>query len=338
VRQALEKFNVPGASLAVIDDYKIAWAEGYGVLSAESDATVTPETRFQAASISKPVAAAAALRLAEQGKLNLNAEVNDMLKSWKVPDGKVKKHPMQVRQLLSHTAGLTVHGFPGYVPSAPRPSLIEILDGKPPANTAAICPFIKPGYTYSYSGGGYCVLQLLLGDVTGLPFPQLMQEQVLEPLAMAHSTYEQPLPAALGSQAARGHRAEKKVLEGGWNVYPEMAAAGLWTTPSDLSRFAIDVARCYRGQGGKLFSQATARDMLTEVRGDYGLGLAVHGAGDAMRFSHGGANEGFRCLLMAVPATGQGLAIMTNSDDGARIFPEALKLTEELYAWPKEEK
>ncbi|REK17887.1 MAG: class A beta-lactamase-related serine hydrolase [Planctomycetota bacterium] len=335
--EQMEQHGVPGVGVAVFNDYAIDWADGYGVLAIESDAGVTPETRFQAASISKPVAAAAALKLAEQGKLDLDAEVNDVLASWKVPEGaNIAKMPIQVRQLLSHTAGLTVHGFPGYAVDAKRPTLIEILDGTPPANTGPIRPLIKPGYAFRYSGGGYTVLQQLLIDVTGQPFPELMQQAVLGPLEMTHSTYEQPLPAEWASQAASGHRPQKKPVAGKWHIYPEMAAAGLWTTPSDLARFAIDLSRCHAGEQGTLLSQQTAEEMLTAVRGNYGLGLAVQGEGETLRFSHGGANDGFRCLLMAYPATGQGIALMTNSDTGDRIFTDILKLAGQLYAWPKQ--
>jgi CubicO group peptidase (beta-lactamase class C family) len=332
----MEKHEVPGASVAVIDDYAIDWADGYGRLVATRDDKVTPETLFQAASISKPVAAAGVLALVQEGKLDLDAKVNDLLKSWQIPDNATtKQHPIKLRHLLSHTAGLTVHGFDGYAQYNERPTLVEILDGKKPANSQPVRPFLRPGYTFRYSGGGYCVLQQLLIDTTGSPFADFMMSRVLTPLGMSHSTYEQPLPTTRTEPFARGHRAKQTVILGGSNVYPEMAAAGLWTTPSDLARFAIDLSKSYAQGEGKLLTQQTVRRMLTVEKGTYGLGLAIWGEGEALRFSHGGANEGYRSILLAYPATGQGLAIMTNSDTGSDMFNDVIELVGKLYGWPK---
>jgi CubicO group peptidase (beta-lactamase class C family) len=188
---------------------------------------------------------------------------------------------------------------------------------------------------FRYSGGGYCIVQQLVIDTTGTPFPQFVQSRVLGPLGMAHSTYEQPLPESLAEQAARGHRPKQAVIPGRWHVHPEMAAAGLWTTPSDLALFAIDLSKSYSGKGSKLLNQETARRMLTVEKGTYGLGLSLKGEGQALAFSHGGSNVGYRCLLVAYPMTGQGLAIMTNSDTGGAMFNDVVKLAGELYAWPK---
>ncbi len=333
---AMDRHGVPGASVAVISDYGILWSDGYGTLVAEGDEKVTPETLFQAASISKSVAAGATLRLAEQGRLDLDGKVNELLKSWQIPAGSVSTaQPILVKHLLSHSAGLTVHGFEGYATTAKRPTLIQILNGEPPANSPKVQPIMKPDYKFRYSGGGYCVLQQLLIDTTGEPFAEFMQAQVLTPLAMTHSSYEQPLTGELARHTAVGHREEKKVIFGGYNVYPEMAAAGLWTTPSDLARYAIDIAKSHAGKGGVLLSQQSARRMLTRQNDLYGLGFFLKGEGEALSFSHGGANEGFRCQLIAYPATGQGVAIMTNSDTGGLLCGEIAKLVGELYLWPK---
>lgn len=337
ITELMEKHVVPGVSVAVIDNYAIDWAAGYGRLSVNSDEPVTPETMFQAASISKPVAAAAALVLVQEGKLGLDDEVNKLLRSWKIPDAAVtKNNPVQLRHLLSHSGGLTVHGFPGYRTFARRPTLVEVLDGAGPANTDPIRAFIKPGYSFRYSGGGYCVLQQLLLDLQdGATFPKIMHARVLEPLEMTHSTYEQPLPKTRSEPYARGHRENHAVVLGGFHVYPEMAAAGLWTTPSDLARFAIDLSQSHAHGAGKLLTQETVGRMLTVEKGSYGLGLAVRGAGDALRFSHGGSNEGFRCLLLAYPGTGQGVVIMTNAETGGLMLKDAVKTIRAAYGWPE---
>jgi CubicO group peptidase (beta-lactamase class C family) len=336
VAAEMERYQVPGASVAVVEGYEIAWAAGYGNRSLEPREPVTAETLFQAASISKPVTAIAVLRLVEQGKLNLDEKVNERLKGWKIPENAVtQKTPIQLRHLLSHSAGLTVHGFPGYASDKTTPSLLEILNGQPPANTPAIRSFLRAGERFRYSGGGYCVIQQLLIETTGESFPQLMSDLVLKPADMQHSTFEQPLPAALASQAATGFRPKQVAIAGKWHTYPEMAPAGLWTTPSDLARVAIDVAKSYAGKDGKLLSKDMAHKMCTLENRVHGLGFALTGTGQSLCFQHGGANEGFRCVLMMHPATGQGIAVMTNSDHGGKLTDAVAKSAAEAYGWPK---
>ena len=199
--------KVPGVSVAVINGGTIEWARGYGVAETGSATPVTPRTLFQAASISKPVAALGALRLVERGQLSLDQDVNERLTSWKVPENEfTKQEKVTLRRLLSHSAGLTVHGFPGYAADAPVPSLIQVLDGVKPANTAAIRADILPGSVWRYSGGGFTVMQQLVIDVTGRPFPALLADLVLVPVGMTDSTYEQPLPESRRAAAASGHR------------------------------------------------------------------------------------------------------------------------------------
>jgi CubicO group peptidase (beta-lactamase class C family) len=331
----MEKHAVPGVSVAIFDDYRIVWAKGFGVLRDGGQVQVSPETVFQAASISKPITAIAALRLVEQGNLSLAEPVNAQLKSWKIPETPItQKKAVELKHLLSHHAGLNVHGFQGYAIGEPCPTLLEVLDGKAPANSVAVRTMLRPGYAFKYSGGGYCVVQQLMIDATGKPFPQLMSELVLVPAGMKHSTYEQPLPDSLSSDAAVAHRAKRVPLKGKWHVYPEMAAAGLWTTPSDLSLAAIDVAKSYAGKGGHLLSREMAIQMLTPQNSRFGLGFVVQGEGDRLSFSHGGSNEGYRCQLVAYPARGQGLAIMTNSDTGLQMFASVLRVAGEAFGWP----
>jgi CubicO group peptidase (beta-lactamase class C family) len=335
VSAAIERHQVPGASVAIVEGYQIAWADGFGRRAASSEDPVQASTRFQAASISKPVTALAVLKLVEQGKLRLDDDVNERLTSWHIPDSPLAKdRPVTLRRLLSHTAGLTVHGFAGYSADSPCPSLLQVLDGAPPANSKAIRLDVKPGYMFRYSGGGYCVAQQLLIDVTGRPFPDFMKTQVLELLGMEHSTFQQPLPGDLVDQAAFGHRKDKSVIPGNYNVYPELAAAGLWTTSSDLAKVVIDLAKSASQGQGKILSQKTAAEMLTVEKGQYGLGITVQGAGTNLRFGHGGGNEGYRCEMLGYPATGQGLVIMTNSDTGGAMFGEVVKAAAEAYAWP----
>jgi CubicO group peptidase (beta-lactamase class C family) len=327
-------YATPGVSVAVINDGAIEWARGYGVVEAGDSTPVTLHTRFQAASISKPVASLAALLLASQGRLSLDEPVNARLVSWKVPDNEfTAKAPVTLRRLLSHTAGLTVHGFGGYPAGSPVPTLTQVLDGAKPANSAAVRVDVLPGSIYRYSGGGYTVVQQLLSDVTGKPFPALMSELVLGPLAMADSTYEQPLPEALRKEAASGHRGNGKSVPGRYHTYPEMAAAGLWTTPTDLAKFALELQRAREG-ASRVIPAATAREMTTSVMDDYGLGLGVSGTGAAASFGHGGSNAGFRCHMVAFFSGGTGAVVMTNGDRGGPLAAEILRAIAHEYGWP----
>jgi len=335
IAERMRFYNTPGVSVAVINGGAIEWWRGYGVTEAGGIQPITPHTRFQAASISKPVAAMAALRLVQDGRLALDEDVNAKLTSWKVPDNEFTKDgKVTLRRLLSHSAGLTVHGFPGYAAGAPVPTLLQVLDGAKPANTAPIRVDVVPGTLWRYSGGGYAIVQQLLLDVTHRPFAQTMHELVLQPLGMIDSTYEQPLPESLRAQAASAHGTAGKVIGGRYHTYPELAAAGLWTTPEDLARFAIGVQQAAAGKSSVL-SQATTREMLTVQKGAYGLGLSLAGGGRAARFGHGGSNAGFQCQMTAYVETGQGAVVMTNSDRGGMLAQEVLRAIAVEYGWPE---
>src|SRR5215472_157077 len=324
--------HVPGVSIAVIHDGKIEWARGYGVGSV-GGAPVTPETLFQAASISKPVTAMAVIHLVQIGRLNLDTDVNQYLKSWRVPANDfTRKARITLRELLSHTAGMTVHGFPGYASGAPLPTFAQILNGAKPANSPAIVVDIAPGSEWRYSGGGFVVMQQLLLDVSGKPFPALMKETVLGPAGMAHSTYEQPLPKSRMGEAAMPYHSNGQPTPGGPHVYPEMSAAGLWTTPSDLARFAIELQRALAGRSS-ILSAATAREMLTPIKGGWGIGIGVGGGAAHPYFEHNGANDGFQCDLVAYDS-GDGIAIMTDSDNGGMLAREILRTIAYERKWP----
>jgi CubicO group peptidase (beta-lactamase class C family) len=328
----MSELKVPGVSVAVIHEGRIEWARGFGVARVGGPA-VTPDTLFQAASISKPIFALAVLHLVDQGKLNLDTNVNDYLKSWKLPDNEfTAKDKVTLRRLLSHSAGLTVHGFPGYEAGAKLPTTPQILDGAPPANTPPIRVDVVPGSMFRYSGGGYVLAQQLLHDVTGIPLQKLMRDSVLAPFGMTRSTYEQPLPASRRSEAALAYRSDGTAVTGGPHVYPEMAPAGLWTTPTDLARYALGVRDALAGKS-KVISAATAREMLTPVIEVQGIGPQVGGSTARKYFSHNGGNEGYRCALVAYE-DGEGAVVMTNGDNGGGLMYEVLRSIAQVYHWP----
>ena len=334
IEERMRVHGVPALSIAVVNDGKIEWARAYGLADVESGRRATTDTRFQAASISKPVAALGALRLVQDGRLSLDEDVNQKLSSWKIPTNEfITQKPVTLRMLLSHSAGLTVHGFPGYAPGVDVPTVVQLLNGEKPANTAAVRADIVPGSRWRYSGGGVTVMQLLLTDVTGEAFPGLMRRLVLDPIGMTASTFEQPLPASLASSAATGYRSNGKAIAGRYHTYPEMAAAGLWTTPTDLARYIIDVQRSFTNGSGKVLSRDMTVAMLTRQVGSHGLGPGVDDAADSLRFGHGGANEGFRAMISGRATRGQGVAVMTNSDAGGSLIAEVAQAIAREYGW-----
>ena len=327
--ERMEHHNVPGVSIAVFNGGEIEWVRAYGMADVAAGRPVTERTLFQAASISKPVAATGMLTLVEEGVLDLDRDVNTWLTSWHVPaNDLLLEEPVTLRRLVTHTAGMTVHGFPGYARGVAVPNTVGVLDGE--GNTDPITVDAIPGSSWSYSGGGYTVMQLVVADVTGRPFPEVMRERVLEPAGMTESTYEQPLPESRHMQAATAYDSDGEPVEGTWHTYPEMAAAGLWTTPSDLARWAMAIQRSYAGGDGVL-SQDMAREMLEPGMNDWGLGPAIHSSGEY--FQHGGSNEGFRCAFVAFLDGGGGVAIMTNSDNGGDILGEILATLAVEYGW-----
>ncbi|HEX2211241.1 MAG TPA: serine hydrolase [Longimicrobium sp.] len=335
LQERMQYYRVPAVSVAVINDGRIEWARAWGEAEAGSGIAADTATLFQAASISKPVAAIAALRLVEQGRLSLDEDVNARLTSWRVPENEfTATEKVTLRRLLSHSAGTTVHGFPGYAAGDTVPTVVQILDGQAPANTRPVRVDTVPGSRWRYSGGGYTIAQLLMADVTGQPFAELMREQVLRPAGMIHSTYAQPLPADRAGSAAAGHSGAGTALPGKHHTYPEQAAAGLWTTPSDLARLLIDVQRAYDGETGRVITPETARLMLTTQAGSYGLGFGLSGRGDSLAFQHGGSNEGFRAFVSAQARGGRGVVIMTNGENGQQVAMEVLRAIAREYGIP----
>ena len=331
----LRRYGVPGASVAVIDGGRVAWARAYGAIEA-GGASVDTATLFQAGSISKAVTAVAALHLVERGALRLDEDVNLRLVSWKVPPSELTRvRPVTLRRLLSHGAGLNVPSFPGYAADAPVPTLLQVLQGAPPANTPPVRVEIAPGTEWRYSGGGMSVVQQLIVDVSGHAFADVLQEAVFDRAGMTQTVTEQPLSAARATSAATGHSAGAPVA-GRWRVYPELAAAGLWSTAPDLARFGVAMLRAIRGDRGGLLRPATAREMVTRQIDEWGLGFALGGAavpGDSATVGHDGSTVGYTARLLVLPATGQGIAVMTNGESEP-LIDEIVRAVAREYAWP----
>jgi CubicO group peptidase (beta-lactamase class C family) len=328
IEERLKQLGIPGVSIAIINNGKIEWAKGYGVADSSENRPVTSETMFLAGSISKPVAAIRAHQLVEENVIDLDSNVNDYLSSWKLPDNEfTEKEKVTTRRILNHTAGLTVWGFPGYDKGDTIPSVEDVLDGK--GNTDSVRVYKEPGESWMYSGGGYTIMQLMITDLENRSFEETMQENVLNPLGMTSSTFENPLPEKYHSIAATGYRDNGDEVEGKWPIYPEMAAAGLWTTPSQLILWGKEIQEIQQNQKDGLLKTETVNEMLTPGMEDYGLGPAVN----EHTYGHGGADEGFRANMVVWKEYPIAAVIMVNSDNG-RIIQEILLSIAHEYNLP----
>jgi CubicO group peptidase (beta-lactamase class C family) len=332
----MEFYNVPGVSIAVINNYQIEWVKGYGVIDKESNEPISPETIFQTGSIAKSVVSIAALNYVNQGFFDLDNDVNDYLTSWMVPvNSFMAEEKVTLRRLLSHRAGVTVHGYRGYSQGEIIPNLLQILDGAPPANSPPVRVDSVPGTMFRYSGGGYMIVQQLLEDTAHIPFTIIMRDSILEPLNMDASTFESPLPEIYLTRAATGHRADGQPIPGRWHNYPEMGSgASMWSTPTDMANFAINVMLSYQEEATPVISKEIAIQMLTPDQEGHGLGLYVgDDGGDRFYFFHDGSNNGYKSFLLAYPLRGQGVIIMINSDNGDALGREILNSVSLEYGW-----
>jgi len=333
--ERMARYRVPGFGFALIENGEVVATKGYGVLEVGGSDPVTGDTLFQAASISKAVSAMATLHLVEAGLLDLDTDVNQTLRSWQVPENEhTQTQKVTLRRLLSHTAGLTVRGFRGHRNGRKLPTLQQVLDGEPPANSKPVRVFREPGKAYSYSSGSDMVVQQLLEDVTGERFADLIQKLIFDRLGMAHSTFEQPLLEAYAAGAATAHRKNGKPVPGRWHIYPELAAAGLWTTPSDLARVVVEVLRSYAGESNALLSAEMTRQMLTRAKGWYGLGYFIVELEDGKRFYRPGWNEGYHSFMGGHIGTGHGMVWMTNGENGMLLGLEVLRGLAGVLGWP----
>lgn len=331
----MQQLHVPGLSIAVVRDFKIHWAKAYGVADVATGRLVATDTRFQAASISKPVTAMAAMRMVEAGQLDLDKDINTFLTSWKVPASKLnRKQSVTARSLFSHTSGADDgFGFPGYPPEVALPTVVQILNGQTPSNVGKVL-FARAPYTeYKYSGGGTMIMQQAMMDICRCAFEQLMQSTVLMPLQMSNSTFGD-LPAA--QTAALAHDAQGKRMQAPWHVYPEQAAAALWTTPTDLARFIIEIQTALRAEKAQWLSRQAATDMTTQVQvGPYAVGLQIEQRGPEKFFSHGGSNWGYRAWMTGHISKGYGMIIMTNGDNGMALMNQVADRITNAYGWDK---
>ncbi len=328
INKRLKELNIPGLSIAFVSNGKVEWARAYGMADRGENRPMTTETMLLAGSISKPVAALRAHQMVEAGKFNLDVNVNNYLKSWKLPENDfTKKEKVTLRRILNHTAGLTVWGFPGYDKGDKIPTAAEVLDGK--GNTDSVRVYKEPGESWMYSGGGYTIMQLMITDTEQTTFPETMQKHVLDPMDMKKSTFENPLPEQYHAIAATGYRGNGTEVEGKWPIYPEMAAAGLWTTPTQLIQYAIEIQKINNSKKDGILEYKSVKEMLKGGMNGHGLGPQT----SEHMFGHGGADEGFRAQLFAWREQPHAVVVMVNSDNGS-IMQEVLLAVAQEYSLP----
>lgn len=332
--ELMTRNRIPAVSVAVMEQGEIAWARAWGVLEAGGCSPANTDTLFQAASMSKMVTAFLVMQLVDAGTVDLDGDVNQWLETWQVPENELtRRQPVTLRQVLGHKAGLTVHGF-GRSPSDGIPTILDILNGRPPAANVPVRVEALPGTREQYSGGGTTLCQLLLEELTGMGFAELAQQRVLRPLGMQRSTFAEPLPEQWWPNAARGHRFDGTVPERWWYGCPAAAAGGLWTTPSDFARFFLEIRRAWLGQS-ELLGQAAAREMLAAPEiGFFALGPRIKGRGTATWFNHGGFHEDFKSEAVCYPASGDGAVVMVNGGLTEAPCWEILNGIAAAYGWP----
>lgn len=332
--ERMSYYNVPGVSIAVIDNYRIEWAKGYGQAGANIAEEVTPGTIFQAAELSQAITAAGVLTLLNQNGLDLDTPVNEHLRTWNLPDNSLtREKKISVSHILSHCSGIISLRYEGFDNLADMPALDQILKGEksdyPPVYVDSL-----PEQEPKYSEAGYAVLEKLVEDLSGQTFTEFMARTILQPLQMDASSFERPLSPILYSLAATGYTREGSPVEGKGNYYPVAAARGLWASPSDLAQFSIDLMRAALGQSPTVMSPALAREMLSIRCGIWGFGLCIGDRGDDLHFYLKGRNNEFSCFLVAYPVRGQGAVIMTNSDNGEYLIDEICRALSDAYQWP----
>lgn len=334
LQQRMERYKIRGLSIAVVHNYKVEWARGYGLMDTSTKLPVTIQTLFQAGSISKSLNSVGVLKLVQDKKLDLFTDINNYLQSWKFPYDSVSKgKKITLANLLSHSAGLSIHGFPGYERNDTIPKLQEILDGKLPANTKAVRSEFEPGLKYQYSGGGTTISQVIVQDITHQPYDEYMWNNVLKPMGMTMSSYAQPPATEKQKFLATGYRSDGKEVETKYHVYPEQAAAGLWTNPTDLSKYIIETQLSLQGKSAKVLSQQMTQQRLTPyIDSSAALGVFISKKGDEKYFGHNGADEGFLSAYTGSFENGNGVVVMVNSDNG-RILDEVMNSVAQVYGW-----
>ncbi|AZA84374.1 hypothetical protein C1637_05900 [Chryseobacterium lactis] len=328
LKERMSFYNANAVSIAVIKDYKVEWVKAYGFADISENRPTTIQTLFQAASISKSLNSLGILKLVQEGKLALDKDINTYLTTWKFPYDELSKgKKITIANLLSHTAGLSVGGFGGYEKGKDLPTTIQTLDGLKPSNSPAVRSVFEPGLKFQYSGGGTTITQLILENTTGEKYEDYMLKNVLSPLGMNESSFNQPPSPDKMNLLATGYNANGKEVKGKYHIYPEKAAAGLWTTPSDLANYIIETQLSLAGKSNKILSKE-----LSAQRIENNYGVFMTDFKGSKYFRHSGGNEGFVCHYIGSVEDGNGVVIMTNGRN-SQLLGEIVNSIASLNQW-----
>jgi len=336
LKERMALHGVPGVSVALIEDAAVSWVKHYGVASVDDPRPVDAETIFNVGSVSKAVAAVTVLSLAQDGLVDLDAPVNDQLTSWRIPDNEfTRQAAVTPLRLMNHSGGV-VFSPPRTYAAEDLPTLMQILDGLPPATTAPVGVDRVPGTTFQYSNAGFEVLRLLIEDVTGRSFAEVVAERVFVPIGMSRSSVEAPLPDEVLVNAAMGHRGDGTPDAAYRRWLPHVAAGGLWTTAEDYAAFVVDIQRSLRGEDGRVLSRASAELMVSPHDAPrYGLGVFQRGGGDGARYvSHLGDGPGFVAGFTMDVIGGRGMVVLTNGQGGIELVREISRSIAGVKGWP----
>ena len=336
IEERMKHHKVPGLSIAVFQNGELSWSRAYGVADMKTGRPLTVETNFQAASISKAITAFAAMKLVEDNIIHLDKPVNSMLNSWQIDDNDLSNEtPVTLRHLLSHMGGLNVSGFSGYKEGEKIPTLTQILNGAVPAKNKKVAVIEQPGQRIKYSGGGTLVAQAIMTDQTGEDYARIIQRTIFDPVGMDKSHVKQPLPIEMRSQSARGHAGlSSDPVEGFSHIYPERAAGGVWSNPSDLATLAIAFTDALGGKKNGFISPLTAKEMiLPQFNNSGSIGAFIWDMPDGKMFGHTGGNAGYRNNFYGFVDGRGGAVIMTNADNGFSLIWEVMAALAKTYGW-----
>lgn len=343
----MKYYNVPGVSIAVIKDYQIDWAKAYGLADTTLQIPITTETMFSAGSISKFVMAVAALKMVEDGQIDLNAPINQYLTSWKITENELTQmKPITLRMLLSHSAGTSQTSYFGFTPDQALPTIVEILNGEKISGTRKVVVNSEPDKEFRYSGGGSMIAQMALMDVSGESFEDLTHKLIFDKLEMSNSTFGQPLPHKFEKQVSWAY-SSASWFKGMPYVYPQQAAAGLYSTPIDLAKFFIDVQKSFLGKGQVLGEEITKAMLTPQKEVSFGAYREQIGIGpfliqrsdnkddsEGIYFEFTGVNAGFLAYGIGSLTGGNGVIIMLNSgDDVNGMGKEIRRSVAKVYGW-----
>jgi CubicO group peptidase (beta-lactamase class C family) len=337
VEQTMLKHGLHGLSVAVIENYRVSWSRAWGVKSSDGEEKIDVSTAFNIASIAKPVTATLVAMLAEKGLIDLDESVSTYLRRWQLPNSEhTRSVDITLRHLLSHTSGATQHGYKDFYAGEKVPTVVDVLNGGNLPGTEKLDIDFKPGSHWRYSGGGYVIAQIAVEDHLQRSLAELAAEFIFQPLEMRNTTMLRPDEVGFLRNVAKAHDESGAVISTGLPICPQISASGLWSTPTDMGRFLIEMQNALRGSQTEIVSHAVAKLVTSEILDGFGLGWALFDpVGYMEAFSHGGANTGTGGRVYATMDGGNGIALFGNGPNSIRepVLEKFRESIVDAYDW-----